>query len=336
MQNGTSENNYLTSIVARTLNIAPLVRPRLRGRFDPVPTASREPVDPSLLDRTVPSDSSRKTENAKVRLPREDAGRLLKEDSVGRRDISIDLNVRPPEHSIGADGAAEPPLEETAPVPTRVLDQTATSAPGTIRAEVAEAVQENLSREDPRVSAPITEPASAASHVIEKPPRPTEHEAIRTESWTVPPFQPPSRRLKDNNVSPESTYLSARAEPGPQATIQAEEPLADLSSRVPEAQPKSGRDATPQYQDDSVGSMQQRVVVPTRIAPRVEIGPERFLLSRQPSPQPQSTIHVTIGRVEVRAVRSAQPARSSSKDNPSQPVMKLDEYLRGRNQGSGR
>ena len=240
MQNGTSVNNYLTSIVARTLNIAPLVRPRLRGRFDPVPTASREPVDPSLLGRTVPSDSSRKTENAKVRLPREDAGPLLKEDNVGRRDISIDLNVRPPEHSIGADLSAEPPLEETAPVPTRVLDQTATPAPGTNRGEAAQAVQDNLSREDVRAFAPITEFASAASHVIEKPPLPVEREAISTESWMVPPFQPPSRRLKDNNVSPAATYLSARMEPGPEETIRTEEPLEDLSLRAPEAQPRPG------------------------------------------------------------------------------------------------
>jgi hypothetical protein len=200
--------------------------------------------------------------------------------------------------------------------------------------EGAEIVPENLSDDAPAVR-PITQPASQTSGPIENRLTPPEHQTISAESWTIPPFQPPSMRFKESYLTPQAGYLPA-AEPDLQTTIRGEEPLQDLSLRDLEPQPKLRNDDTPEHQEDSVGSTQQAVITPTRIAPRIEIGPERFLLNRQPSPQPQPTIHVTIGRVEVRAVRTAQPARSTSKDNPAEPVMKLDEYLRGRNQGSGR
>jgi hypothetical protein len=73
------------------------------------------------------------------------------------------------------------------------------------------------------------------------------------------------------------------------------------------------------------------VVVQTRIAPLVENGLD-FSLSR-PGPQPQPTVRVTIGRIEVRAVASSQ---SPAKPRATQPVMNLDDYLRRRNQGSTR
>lgn len=58
--------------------------------------------------------------------------------------------------------------------------------------------------------------------------------------------------------------------------------------------------------------------------------------SRQPPqlPAPERSIHVTIGRVEVRATLPA-PARSKS-PQASTPIMSLDEYLRERAGGSRR
>ena len=51
-----------------------------------------------------------------------------------------------------------------------------------------------------------------------------------------------------------------------------------------------------------------------------------FSIRRAPAAEP--TIHVTIGRVEVRAV--TPPAPSSRKGRDASPVMSLDEYLRTR------
>ena len=73
------------------------------------------------------------------------------------------------------------------------------------------------------------------------------------------------------------------------------------------------------------------VAVQTRIAPLVEKGLD-FSLSR-PTPQPQPTVRVTIGRIEVRAVASSE---APAKPRATAPVMNLDDYLRRRNQGSSR
>jgi hypothetical protein len=51
------------------------------------------------------------------------------------------------------------------------------------------------------------------------------------------------------------------------------------------------------------------------------------------TPQPEPVIHVSIGRIEVRAIAENQNAR---KPREAPPVMGLDEYLRQRARGAGR
>ena len=70
------------------------------------------------------------------------------------------------------------------------------------------------------------------------------------------------------------------------------------------------------------------------ISPRIEpapiVKPQRFELPSPPQPEPTETINVTIGRVDVRAVFSAQapkaPVRASSTNS-------LDDYLKQRSEG---
>ena len=69
------------------------------------------------------------------------------------------------------------------------------------------------------------------------------------------------------------------------------------------------------------------------IAPLLETGLEHLLLNR-PNSQPAPTVHVTIGRIEVRAVQSSQsPAKPRA---TTTPVMNLDDYLMRRGQGGTR
>jgi len=68
--------------------------------------------------------------------------------------------------------------------------------------------------------------------------------------------------------------------------------------------------------------------VQTRVAPRVRAEPPR----RASETPPEPTIHVTVGRVEVRA-RSAPPP--APKERERSPVMSLDEYLRTRGKRGG-
>jgi hypothetical protein len=68
------------------------------------------------------------------------------------------------------------------------------------------------------------------------------------------------------------------------------------------------------------------------IAPLTRLRPEPAQPIRSDS-QPQPTVQVTIGRIEVRAVQSPQ---SPTRPRPKTPVLSLDEYLRQRSQGGTR
>jgi hypothetical protein len=72
-------------------------------------------------------------------------------------------------------------------------------------------------------------------------------------------------------------------------------------------------------------------------APRRELAP-RLALARPPaSPRPpdetareETTVHVSIGRIELRAARSEPPPAPKPRAPATPPVMSLDDYLRSR------
>jgi hypothetical protein len=60
------------------------------------------------------------------------------------------------------------------------------------------------------------------------------------------------------------------------------------------------------------------------VTPRTES--PRPAAAPSPAKSPEHVIHVTIGRIEVRATPETPPARKA----PAAPVTGLDEYLRSR------
>lgn len=85
--------------------------------------------------------------------------------------------------------------------------------------------------------------------------------------------------------------------------------------------------------DDDAGPDPRRVpVVATRrevLAPRREQPPDHAA----PSAPAESVVHVSIGRLEIRAVPGVAPARSGQR--PARRIESLDDYLERRNQGRG-
>ena len=140
----------------------------------------------------------------------------------------------------------------------------------------------------------------------------------------------PSAFSNEGNATPLQTVRHYAHEPVPTtiapADVQndAREQAASLHLRQP------GVEASP------VDSTRRGIVVYPRIAAPFE---SRNATHDAPSPssltdsQPAPTIHVTIGRVEVRATL---PATSPRKQSPPAPLMGLDEYLRKRAKGDGR
>jgi hypothetical protein len=118
-----------------------------------------------------------------------------------------------------------------------------------------------------------------------------------------------------------------------ETTVIREKPIANESA-FNEASAKSLPAPTAVSSDASKNGVPKTplVVVQSSIAPLIETGPEHLQLNR-PAATPQPTIHVTIGRIEVRAVQSSQsPARSRA----ATPVMNLDDYLKRRSEGGAR
>jgi hypothetical protein len=62
-------------------------------------------------------------------------------------------------------------------------------------------------------------------------------------------------------------------------------------------------------------------------------GKIRFQQPTEMEPSPESTIKVTIGRVEVRAIMPSEPIATASHAHTRSPTLSLDDYLKRRNEG---
>ena len=111
------------------------------------------------------------------------------------------------------------------------------------------------------------------------------------------------------------------------------EPPREIEQKVPFNPRLNLAEPAPVTREVPVTTPQQPLIVPrvvTRVEPAPIAPPSRFEILPQPQIEPTETINVTIGRVDVRAVFSAQapkaPVRSSSTSS-------LDDYLKQRSEG---
>jgi hypothetical protein len=303
-------NNYLASIAARTLNTASLVRPRLHGRFDPAPTASEGSINRPQLDR------SRRA--------------LWRSESESEATTSQVGNDAPTPQALLTNRA--PSESNSLPEAERIQQHTRIEALP-IRQPLDAGESLNAGNLPARESA---EPIRAQPPKDKLDPREAEPRPVPTvprEATTA--IQPlPDKRAEQTSLTP---HPVATAKPVRERELQTivirEERLPEDSSLRRDSGIKSPAvpDAAPRSNEiRSRESKASPVTVQSRITPLTESGPERLPL-RQTRAQPSPTIHVTIGRIEVRAVQQSQ---SPAKPRASQPVMNLDDYLRRRSQGS--
>jgi hypothetical protein len=346
-------NNYLSSIAARALNPVPPVRPRLRGRFDPAPLINEAAVDrldvtpaeslasepPVEINRRATFENQRGRRHAQPRQPFDvaiepDALPLPPRDSEASSDSKRDISELPPQSPTIQMPIAKATIPKTQPTrPVSVAEAAPIESHIEHAKEVAPAIQTTRvsasSSAGSRVkiiATAVREPNSDAqaqpdlaasrphSLTTDRPPLQHSEEQRALEPRTDQPKLPHQREIKTIVVR-EQKILERSAHARHSSPSALTVPALSSSS-----QPARG-DAKP-----------SPVVVQSRIAPLVEKGAESFSLSR-PVPQPQPTVRVTIGRVEVRAVQSSQ---SPAKPRTTPPVMNLDDYLRRRNQGSAR
>ena len=290
-------NNYLSNIAARALNPAPAVRPRSRGKFDPAPSANEPSFDRLKRESPESIDSERPVENnvaATENRPVLEYPRANRPSDDASEQHSLSFSHR---------------YEETV---SALRSYTYVQSPQTPVTQAA----------IPTTTVPTTPSARPVSvNHLAPIASSIERDASQTRAEQHSLLEPRPNQTRPSDQREIKTII-VREERTIEPSEQAREPgsqVSPVSAMPPANQPKRG-DTTP-----------PPVVVQTHIAPLVEKGLD-FSLSR-PIPQPQPTVSVTIGRIEVRAVGSSE---SPAKPRATPPVMNLDDYLRRRNQGSSR
>jgi hypothetical protein len=340
-------NNYLTSIAARTLNPDHSVRPRLGGRFEPASLAEG-PIDSANSSR-LPAKHSQ-PDSQQVGAIETTAERDSNNQPVKTFDLAIP--DRPTVHTPELNSAATTAQPVTGPV----VDP---SPSATIRAPQqqtpAEVPRQNLPAELP----PDEKVFDVAEHREFRSSRPTDS---RTQNWPEPRIEEsPNQSVLIHHQTTEEVEPTARPsrptikpsssaddeqEPVTRPAITRKQSLVERELETIVIREKAIRDESPLNQAsakslptpvaesaDTIENSRSKtspVLVHSRIAPLIETGPEHVRLN-QPAIQPQPTVHVTIGRIEVRAVQSSR--QPTSKSRAETPVMNLDDYLRRRSQG---
>jgi len=337
--------NYLATITARTINATPPVRPRLRGRFDPPAWSLESSLDQPVAKRTLPQQSrqddietaaSGEERNAaidraakSVDMKQHSSPRERDESEVvGLRTIVTEAtDARPLSVSTfrtASDSTQPPqPTREPAHVATRSRESrtlAATSPPTATTVEITTTnIQELRNRREKASSKSKTmEPAQKAPSVQPRGSIEPATPRFDTEASAHHPVSHPQRVIER-----EIQTVVVRDRPAP---------VDSQSSKRFDSMPRIA-DIIPDQKIASSESGLAPVAIQPRVEPVAAFSSARLSV-HQSGQRIEPTVHVTIGRIEVRAVQqSSQPA---SKPRPTQPVMNLDDYLRRRSQGSAR
>lgn len=347
-------NNYLASIAARTLNHTLSVRPRLGGRFEFADASSERSIDspePSPLTGPKPPPPKRETASA--------IETTEQQETEGRPKKAFDLVPRLGQSATPAPEVHPEPATGSLTISANVdVPQPATTRPAT-QPKIAELQPQNVHVEVRPVENAIDSSQSAAARkqpLLE----------VRRENHSEAPLgsvaddhQPivaagTPRSRQRSPATPQSVggndELEASALPATaQSVITREKPVIEreletiiirekqtldeptrLNPLLTQSVPMPGAALSGASEED--GSSVAPIIVQPSIAPLLETGLEHLLLNR-PNSQPAPTVHVTIGRIEVRAVQSSQ---SPAKPRATTPVMNLDDYLMRRGQGGTR
>ena len=346
-------NNYLASIAARTLNHTSSVRPRLGGRFefgDATNQRSIERPEPSsLTGPKLPQPEQRETASAiEATEQHETQARPRKVFALAPQlgqsatptpevhpkpateSPTISANVEAPQPAVTRP-VTQPKIAEPQPQNVHVEVRPVENAIDSSKSTAARKQPVHRSREENQAETPL---GSAADH------QPIVKQGSRR-SRRRSPATPRSVGRDDELdalAQPATTSVITREKPVIERELETniirEKQILDEPNRLNVSLTQSPTTPAAALSEASVdeGSNALPIGAQSSIAPLLETGLEHLHLNR-PNSQPQPTVHVTIGRIEVRAVQSSQ---APDKPRAATPVMNLDDYLMRRGQGGTR
>jgi hypothetical protein len=333
-------SNYLENIAARTINPAPPVRPRLRGRFDPVVSPAKGALDRPVSDRTFRRAPQNEFEEP---VPDERRGSIVgsAKPNTDRRGPETGSSIEQTESDSPGSRTTGFLVANTQRIPIPVLHETVEVKP---RAQSTnDRANEEARDESSIASAANTPPASPPIEVTTAAPNPRNDSVnVSTNATRTGPAQKtrpakslvtiePPRRVA---VEPATRSVLERVIEREIQTAVALDNRRHVDSQAPNVPDSPGPRVGPATEEKIIRREPRPapIVIQPRIEPLATFHPERQSV-HQPDQQ-APTVHVTIGRIEVRAVQ--QPLQPAAKQRATQAVMNLDDYLRRRSQGSAR
>lgn len=317
-------NDFLGQLIERERGAAGAVAPRLPSFY--------EPRSDALPSETAESGAEDAGETLGEKVPR---GALQHHDEPQSAETATTHRAVQAADSVSVASSVK---HVTQPAPETASD-TISPARSHIDAPQQERAIPDVDSRKPQQATPPASIAAPLSPEITSRAAPPLNEPEQTVAQTkVPPVI--ERRLVPRAAAPRDASVAALIpEPPPRRTVA--QPAAPRESDAAETMrsirplPLTPVIAITRPTGDSVSAPEKALAAappnPGEIAPM----PVRHAADAAPSRAqdalaPMPTIHVTIGRVEVRAVQA--PARDAQQVRASEQPMSLDEYLRRRSQ----
>jgi hypothetical protein len=352
-------NDYLRNLAARSMNLADVIQPRRASRFEPTQVHGAlglRAAVPSFTDEHEMTESVAQASIHPQHVQRAEPQTALSDEHARRRSrlaqtqpitpVLQGANIVP----VPAQPSAEA-QSETMPEPQPLSPLAPHSVPSVAPTVSAPPQAPPSRRSDSRLQTLRDHIEQATAHVpsetVPEPPPPSRPAsravAASTPTVSAPP-QAPSSRRSDSRPQPAIDHISMRSGvrlPGLDGIAQSAVPkrqpaLQPITASTIEREVIERRTAPPAQVREPQPPLDgtQVVVIQSRVMPVERRGADRrnsdpLSLSAQ-APPPAPTIHVTIGRVEVRATAPTVPA---SKPRPAPRTMSLDDYLRQRSRG---
>jgi len=325
-------SDFLGNLAARTLGLAPTVRPWLAARFEPAQGATLPLADTLLEWEAAPPANL-----APVALPPASAGSLAAPISPAptpRPGRQLRPTLGPVALTDSSPAALFAPLDDSPPPPATAIS-------------VAEPQRAGGPLQSPPPAVPAAQGAIVAALPVAGTPTAALPAPPAPRGWseTAPPWHsiPPP-------ASEPATTAEANRDPLARAVA---EPPAPTVSRASAAAMPAAQQAEPPARADApaaapVAAMSEpaRSERPTVAAhpppappvarPQVRAAPPAAAPTGVPPDAAPPTIHVTIGRIEIKATPPATVARPRSVAPAPAPALSLDSYLRGRSGGAER
>jgi hypothetical protein len=311
-------SGYLGTLVARSTG-GPSLRPRRASRFEPAPVLGGQPPGDRVTELDSETDEP-EVKAAPARITRHDSGPDGGNEVGASPAMALDNGPVP--------GTREAPLASTpAPRPSAPIAVTAPHGRDDVTAGSPTAIEHESSGDElgaraipSRRAGPQPGPADAAAGgELPSPParRPADPKAM------PPPLEPAlamgtrGRRSADGLSEPSLSRLPPRNSPRPSPQV---EPAA---GDLPEATRRGRRLQPP---PPATGLRPQPLRRPRDSPSEGVDGP------RRPAPREPDTVHVSIGRIEVRVAAPTPPPKPAARARP-RPTRSLEDYIHARGTG---